>query len=305
LKKGDNRIARQKTLPTEPKSFSQSTGSPRGVLQSADPLAGNFFHSRLAPPPLLTPWIQHYWMIQWDLRTAGPRVQETLPHPSVYLLFEHDLHEHTAPTEAKHPEIAGVCTGKFTRHMEGWSRVFGVKFRPGAFHAFLGHSVATLTDRVVPAEQIFGVSITSLAQQTRLAPTADAMAAAATTFFTARAPQPDAPIKLSTQLVELIFNDPTILTVDHLATRASMGLRSLQRLFKDYVGVSPKWVIRRYRLHELVERFHSGQPFDGAQLAFELGYADQAHLINDFRKIVGYAPSKYRKLSPQKTKTAQ
>ncbi|MGC2278440.1 MAG: helix-turn-helix domain-containing protein, partial [Candidatus Acidiferrales bacterium] len=62
------------------------------------------------------------------------------------------------------------------------------------------------------------------------------------------------------------------------------------------VGVSPKWVIRRYRLHEAIEKFNSCSRPDWAQLALELGYFDQAHLINDFRSIVGYSPSQYQKL---------
>ena len=64
----------------------------------------------------------------------------------------------------------------------------------------------------------------------------------------------------------------------------------------EYVGVSPKWVIRRYRLHELIERFNSGEKLDWAQLALVLGYFDQAHLINDFTTIIGYSPTQYRKL---------
>jgi AraC-like DNA-binding protein len=31
-------------------------------------------------------------------------------------------------------------------------------------------------------------------------------------------------------------------------------------------------------------------------MALDLGYSDQAHLINDFRSIVGYSPSRYRSL---------
>ena len=55
-------------------------------------------------------------------------------------------------------------------------------------------------------------------------------------------------------------------------------------------------MIRRYRLHELVERLKAGEVVDGAQTALDLGYSDQAHLINDFRSIVGYSPSRYRSL---------
>jgi len=51
-----------------------------------------------------------------------------------------------------------------------------------------------------------------------------------------------------------------------------MSIRSLQRLFQEYVGVAPKWVIRRYRLHEVAAaiRDGSGNP-DWAELALDWG----------------------------------
>ena len=62
-----------------------------------------------------------------------------------------------------------------------------------------------------------------------------------------------------------------------------------EALFREYVGVTPKWVIQRYRLFEAAERLASGQA-DGAQLAHELGYFDQAHFIRDFKAMVGKSP---------------
>jgi len=70
-------------------------------------------------------------------------------------------------------------------------------------------------------------------------------------------------------------------------------VRGLQRLFAEYVGIGPKWVIRRYRLREITERLAAGGPVDWAGLAAELGYADQAHLVRDFRAMVGETPTWY------------
>ncbi|HJU40524.1 MAG TPA: helix-turn-helix domain-containing protein, partial [Tahibacter sp.] len=67
----------------------------------------------------------------------------------------------------------------------------------------------------------------------------------------------------------------------------------LQRLFGDYVGASPKWVINRYRLHEAVERLAAGDAVDWADLALELGYFDQAHFNRDFKRLVGRAPGAF------------
>jgi AraC-like DNA-binding protein len=78
-----------------------------------------------------------------------------------------------------------------------------------------------------------------------------------------------------------------------LTREFGLGLRKLQRLFDDYVGVSPKWVIQRYRLHEAAERIAAGRVADFADLALELGYADQAHFNRDFKKLVGRSPAEY------------
>ena len=287
----------------EPAAFPAQVGPPRGVLQADVPRGEAFFHQRLAPPLEFAAWVQHYWYVQWDLRDAQPSTAETLPHPSCYLVFEHDLERPTQDAcVLQRAEVSGVNTGKFSRVMQGHGRVFGLKFKPGGLHPFLQASVSTLTDRVVPAAQVFGQSILLLAAQLRLLETPEAMAAATSDYFAAHLPEPDTHVELSTRLVQTIFDDPSILTVETLAERSGLSVRSLQRLFKNYVGASPKWVIRRYRLHELLERFHSGDVFDGAQLALDLGYADQAHLINDFRELAGYSPHQYirRALSKQK-----
>jgi AraC-like DNA-binding protein len=67
----------------------------------------------------------------------------------------------------------------------------------------------------------------------------------------------------------------------------------LQRWFNEYVGVGPKWVINRYRLHEAIERLAGDLPVDWTQLALELGYFDQAHFIRDFKALVGVPPAAY------------
>ena len=89
--------------------------------------------------------------------------------------------------------------------------------------------------------------------------------------------------------------------MDDLVIRAGIGKRSIQRIFNEYVGVSPKWTIRRYRLHEVIEKVNSGGRPAWAELALELGYFDQAHFINDFRSIVGYSPTQYQRLAAKKS----
>ena len=287
----------------EPTEFPPQVGPPRGVLQADSPRGKAFCHQRIAPPSDLAPCVQHYWYVQWDLRHEQPNNAETLPHPNCYLVFEHDLER---PCDDicvfNRAEVSGVNTGKFSRVMKGYGRVFGLKFKPGGLHPFLHASVSTLTDRVLPAAQVFGKSILQLAARLRRLEMLEAMTTATTEYFAAHAPAPDTQVDLSSKLVETIFGDPSILTVEALARCSGLSVRSLQRLFHVYVGVPPKWVIRRYRLHELLERLNSGDAFDGAEVALDLGYADQAHLINDFRRLAVYTPNEYLRRALTKSK---
>jgi AraC-like DNA-binding protein len=80
-----------------------------------------------------------------------------------------------------------------------------------------------------------------------------------------------------------------------LAAAAAMSLRSLQRLFAEYLGIGPKWVIQRFRILDAVAAAHSGAVADWAALARELGFSDQAHLTRMFTQVVGTPPATYRR----------
>jgi AraC-like DNA-binding protein len=272
--------------------YDPEAGRPRGVLRPP-PAEGRMRHARRKPPSDLESWIQHFWSVSWDLRGCEPFLQETLPHPNVHIVFDQSG-----------AHVAGVHTARFSTTLEGESRVFGIKFRPGGFRPFLGASVGALANRIVPVEQVFGASARASARQWQITMLSfqddEDLIAAASEFLRTRLPAADANVALATRLVEQIAkaaeSESEIRSVQQLARRSGMSQRSLQRLFQDYVGASPKWVIRRYRLHELVELLKAGEALDGAQTALELGYCDQAHLINDFRLIVGYSPTRYRRL---------
>jgi AraC-like DNA-binding protein len=261
-------------------------GRARGVLRRPLP-AGKVRHARRKPSTHLAHWIAHYWMVSWDLRGCEPHVAETLPHPNIHLILEKGG-----------SVVSGVHTRKFSRTLKGQSQVFGVKFRPGGFRPFFAAPLSKLANRIIPASRIFGEEVKALEAAMLSSRQENEKVEAANAFFRSRVPGPDRAVALAGQLVDRVLQEPEIKTVDDLVGRTGMSKRSLQRIFNEYVGVSPKWVIRRYRLHELVERINSGDQLDWAQLALELGYFDQAHLINDFRSIVGYSPNQYRKLIP-------
>lgn len=265
-------------------AYDPRAGKARGILRRAT-VEGTIQHFRRDPSPDLASCIAHYWMIHWDMRGCKPHLAENLPHPNVHLIFEN----------GKSGVVSGVQTHRFSRVLDDKSWVFGVKFRAGGFQPFFGKAVSELADKTISASLVFGREIEEFESIALSSCPDEEKIAAANEFFLGRIPKPDKTIALATELVDLILRDIEIKTVDDLVERSGIGKRTLQRIFREYVGASPKWVVCRYRLHETVEKLNSGQKLDLAQLAVGLGYFDQAHLINDFKALVGCTPAQFVK----------
>ena len=188
--------------------------------------------------------------------------------------------------------IAGVARGKFSRLLEGSGGVFAAKFRPGGFYPFARAPVDTLTDATNSLRSMWGPDGESLERSVLALNDDDARMAVVEEFLRSLAPEPNPDASLATTITEAIATDRTVLSVDDLTRRFGLNLRKLQRLFARYVGVNPKWVIQRYRLHEAAEQLARG-PASQSALAVELGYSDQAHFIKDFKATVGTSPAAY------------
>src|SRR5271163_3023915 len=188
-----------------PGTIPAGPGKSRGVL-GWPAEAVNLAVSRRLPLPELAACIAYYWTVRWDLRGREPHLQETLPHPNVYLIFDYGK-----------LVVSGVTTGKFTRLLEGRDRTFGVKFNPGGFRPFLQAPVSSLTNCIVAANSIFGSDADALEARLIAAGEEEEMVEAANCFFQSRIPRPDETIQLAGRLVERILQEPDIKTVEGLA----------------------------------------------------------------------------------------
>ncbi len=256
-------------------------GKPRGIL---DPRAAEaMFRLSLHPPaPDLTFFVEHYWVVTWDLQGHEPYLAEVLPHPCVHLVIEKDK-----------SRVVGVVRGRFSQLLTDKGRVFGVKFRPGAFYPFIMSPVSAFTDLSISLRTAFGMEGAALPEAILALEHEGEMVDCAETFLRARRPERDETVGVITEIIDLIIADRDITTVDGLVGRLNLNRRTLQRLFSRYVGVGPKWVIKRYRLHEAAEHVAAGDVVDWPALALDLGYFDQAHFIKDFKAIIGRPPADY------------
>ncbi|MEW2610420.1 AraC family transcriptional regulator [Streptomyces sp. NPDC047880] len=258
----------------------------RGIVDPAGLLDRVRFR-RHEPAGPLRRYVEWYWLIDWDL--PAPYASHVVPHPSVNLTFQWD--EDEGPPYA---EVTGVALGLCTRKLTGRGRVCGVKFRPGGFRPYAPEDpVSRWTGRALPAREVFP-RITGDTVRSVVTAAGDRDRVAALDAFLLSLPcAPDPQADLAIDLVRRIRTDRSVRRVGDLARDRGLSVRALQRLFATWVGVSPKWVILRYRIHEALEQAGTRDTIDWATLAADLGYADQAHLVRDFTATVGVPPTTY------------
>jgi AraC-like DNA-binding protein len=259
----------------------------RGILRARAGLE-RFQVERTAPPPVLTPFVANFWVLRWDLRGRPPHRQQVLTRPSVHMSFTSYLT--SGRTRAR---IVGVVRDDFTEEIHDEGRVIGAAFRPGGFRPFMDAPVSALTGRFAGVDEVFGAEGTALAAEVFACADAGEAVDRLAAFLTARRPGSDPSAERAAAIVERMAARPGLVRVDDLAADVGLSARSLQRLFHEYVGIGPKWVIRRFRMQEAAERAASGTDVDWAELAAELGYADQAHFTRDFTASVGTPPARY------------
>ncbi len=256
-------------------------GTPDAVLRpsEAEPVLDV---RRLAASPPLDAFVDYHWYVGW--RTVQPHEQQVLAQPRVHVAAEHGR-----------LLVHGISREPFVRTLSGVGHTLGAAFHPGGFRPALGRSVGSIAGQVVPAGDLLGTDDRPFARRILDAADVETMVRAMEEYVSGLDVAPDPVVAQVRELVDEAERDRSLTRAEDLAAHASTSLRSLQRLFTDYVGIGPKWVITRFRVLDAAAAAHAGGPVDWAALAHELGFADQSHLTRVFTQVVGTPPAAYRR----------
>ena len=259
----------------------------RGVLYPArlpafhrEPVAGE-----------LAAFVRWFWIPEWDIEPGRVSRQHVVGFPACNLVVEDDT-----------AGIAGPTTHASYRDLSGAGWAVGALLRPAAVPALVGEPAA-LRDafRQVDHPELTAAVRAAMEGDAPAPERRRAAVGALSSWLLGRLGAPDEEGLLANRVVDLAESDSGLLTVADLAARLHVSTRTLQRLAVRYIGVAPVALIRRRRLQEAAERLRHDPGLDLTALAHELGYADHAHLTNDFHGTLGFTPSSYRRSQNEKT----
>ena len=182
--------------------------------------------------------------------------------------------------------VAGPATGPTPAGVPAGTAVMGVRFRIGAAGAALRLPASELLDRTVPLEDVWGAEGARIEERLGEAAPADQLAALAREVRERLDGELDRTVRAAATAAALPRT-----RIDALADSLGIGDRQLRRRFTAAVGYGPKTLQRILRFQRFLALAEAaGDRAELASLALDAGYADQAHLTRECRRLSGLTP---------------
>lgn len=262
----------------------------------AEPFPVDFFAT--VPRPPLDRFVEAIWAVRGH---APYRRAVVLPNGALQLMVNfgapHAVVGHgdrTLRQDFGPAWIAGLQDAPLAIESPEFSDLLAIRFRPGGAHAFLPIPLIAVTNAVVPAEAILGAAADELRDCLALAGTRAAQAAAAEAWLLARLRPRERDFDWVSRAVAALQMPPAHARPAPVAdVCATLGLsnRHLIHVFRNLVGLAPKTLARVQRFHAALRRLPAAR--SRTALALDLGYADQSHFNNEFRRLAGVSPGRF------------
>jgi AraC-like DNA-binding protein len=230
----------------------------------------------LAPPPELAARIDAFWQ-------HGGRGDALRVLPDGCMDFWFDL-------ETGDARLIGSMTAAAVVPVPARARYFGVRFRPGVAAEYVADAVRDFVDGDAPLGDVTHAQRSALGERIAEAKDHAARVALVSQFVLAPSSRVRAADHRVRRAMRRIQRDPKGAYVRTVAAELGLSERQLERLFTERLGYGPKQFARIMRLERAVALMQT--PLRGqAALAAAAGYADESHLIREFRALAGATPA--------------
>ena len=248
------------------------------------------FEQWVADPPV-DRFVARFWRTAWDL--PKPFVQPLVTYPAVNLVIQSD----------GSAMVSGPQRSNSYREIGGSGWALGALFRSGGFRPFTTQPMVEIADRLLPLEAIFGESSDEFVNAVVQAKNDEARIGLFHAFLAERAPSTRTTGEDLSALIEQgAASTPPVTVVTEVAQWMGVSERTLQRAFREHVGLSPKAVLNRLRVQTAAAAVQT--PIRSwAHTAHELGFADQAHLTSTLTAAYGAPPATFARLEGEHART--
>jgi AraC-like DNA-binding protein len=218
---------------------------------------------------------------------------ERLPDGTVSLLFRVIKVDAASNPLEGDLIISGPRTHALYKTVPSIPLAIFVRFRPGSAFPIAGVAANELTNRIVSLEELWGSEATRLRDKLLFAPRIDQKLELLRRAFQLRAARNSQPswAPIARRALHLMTENVRPPRVNELAASIGVSTRHLRRTFTALIGISPKEFARIIRFQRAANAASS--KINWSAIAADAGYYDQAHMISEFRALVGTTPERF------------
>lgn len=251
------------------------------------------------PSEQLHPFVEFFWEGKFNLNGATTLYQKVVPNGFVELVIHpSDSHCYLPIKEgwSSSPDytIIGLYTRPYEVQFPEYVNVFGIRFKPEGIYNLFGIPASVFSDRYEDMELVLGREFKEYCSKLRETPDLATRLDLTTNYLLKKLDENSPELTYVNRAAEMIRRSEGFNQIDELPDKVYISLRQLEREFNKKIGITPKRYMRIARLNE-VHRKLEKEELELTKVAFDCGYADQAHFIRDFKSIMGVIPTLFTK----------
>ena len=256
----------------------------------------DYLEHRVRAP--LAPFVECLWHASGSAPPGTTETQRVVPDACPELIFQlgDPFARLVGRRWRKQPYtfLAGTLKSPWLLRPGHRVATIGVRFRPGAVRAFLPIDMAAAVDVEVPLSRIVGPVEAADLDRALIAATTpkaqfDVIERRLESWLAARGERPR-----SLEAVAMIFASSGRAPMARICARLDWTPRTLQRVFARELGISAKFFARIVRLNRLLLALEETERAVAVDVALELGFYDQPHMLHDARLLAGRKPGNRR-----------
>ena len=164
-----------------------------------------------------------------------------------------------------------------------------VGFHPGGMHRLLRIPMEELLGSSFDSTVLLGREIARVTEQLNETTDLEMMSDIVQRYLLQKVKNLKRELPVEQILVQMIRNRQMI-NVDQLARQASISVRQLERQFKERIGLPPKLFSQLVRFSRAWIMKEKNADISWLSIAHSCDYADQMHMIRDFKYFAGVTP---------------
>nr|NQU91621.1 AraC family transcriptional regulator [Bacteroidota bacterium] len=250
------------------------------------------------PSFCLSPYVKQYWTMENCISNGTEYLQRIVPNGLMELIFYLGDKPQALDKAKNIPEnacLSGQQKGYYDIIVPAKLSLFSILFQPHGASMFFDIPISEFYDQNIPLKYLLRDKAIELESDLYESKTFCEKINIVENFLTNQLRKYPKKYELNRigQSIALINQAKGIININFLSSEACLSRKQYERTFLEYIGTSPKQFIKTVRFQNAIHCKSKNKDIQLTELAYDCGYYDQSHMINDFKTLSGMTPKQY------------